>query len=246
MTNFEAWKSSRNAIHPEDQVPEDFLQCTDPDTINNQLSKFIVETRKTNGAQYPPATLHSLLCGVLRCMRESNPVGCPNFLDKKDTRFRPLQRTLDYYFNKLHSDGVGRKVKHAETISLEEDNSIWRSGLMDLNTPKGLQNATFYTVGKFFCLRGGQEHRCLKLSQLQRGDGKYIYHENVSKNRNGSFRQLHLSAKVVPVFASVEAGERCPVLILDRYIRRLPQEARDKDLSYVRPHEKALPGDDTP
>ena len=56
---------------------------------------------------------------------------------------------------------------------------------------------TFYTVGKFFCLRGGQEHRCLKLSQLQRGDGKYIYHENVSKNRNGSFRQLHLSAKLL-------------------------------------------------
>ncbi len=146
-------------------------------------------------------------------MRESNPVGCPNFLDKKDTRFRPLQRTLDYYFNKL---------------------------------PKGLQNAAFYTVGKFFCLRGGQEYRCLKLSQLQRGDGKYIYHENVSKNRNGSFRQLHLSAKVVPVFASVEAGERCPVLILDRYIRRPPQETRDKDVFYVRPHEKALPGDDTP
>ena len=33
-------------------------------SINNQLSKFIVETRKTNGAQYQPATLHSLLCGI--------------------------------------------------------------------------------------------------------------------------------------------------------------------------------------
>ncbi len=129
--DFEAWKSTRNAIHPEDQVPEYFLQCTDPDTINNQLSKFIVETRKTNGAQYLPATLHSLLCGILRCMRESNPVGCPNFLDKKDTRFRPLQRTLDYDFNKLHSGSVGRKVKHAETISLEEEDKIWRSGFMD-------------------------------------------------------------------------------------------------------------------
>ncbi len=42
-------------------------------SINNQLSKFIVETRKTNGAQYLPATLHSLLCGILRCMRELNP-----------------------------------------------------------------------------------------------------------------------------------------------------------------------------
>ncbi len=42
------------------------------------------------------------------------------------------------------------------------------------------------------------------------------------------------AAKVVPVFVSLEAGSR------------LPQEARDKDLFYVRPLEKALPGDDTP
>ncbi len=97
----------------------------------------------------------------------------------RKTLVSPLHRTLDYYFNKLHSDGVGRKVKHAETISLEEEDKIWRSGFMDLNTPKGLQNAAFYTVGKFFCLRGGQEHRCLKISQIQRGDNKYIYHENV-------------------------------------------------------------------
>ena len=92
--NEQCLSTIRNAIHPEDSVPEDYLQCADLDTIiNNQLSKFIVETRKTNRAQYQPATLHSLLCGILRCMRESNPVGCPCKLPK-DTRFRTLRRSL--------------------------------------------------------------------------------------------------------------------------------------------------------
>ena len=41
--------------------------------------------------------------------------------------------------------------------------------------------------------------------------------------------------KVVPLYPSPEAGERCPVYILDRYISKLPSEARKKDLFYVRP-----------
>ena len=69
-----------------------------------------------------------------------------------------------------------------------------------------------------FCLHGGQEHRALKLSQLKRDWDKYVYYENVSKNHNGSFRQLHIKSKAVPVYPSSEAGERCPVYLLDLYI----------------------------
>ena len=54
---------------------------TDANILNTHLSRFVVETRKSNGEAYPPATLHQLLCGVLRHMRDCNH-GCPNFLDK--------------------------------------------------------------------------------------------------------------------------------------------------------------------
>ena len=130
---------------------------TDANVLNTHLSRFVTETRKSNGEPYPPATLHQLLYGVLRHMRDCNP-GCPNFLDKKDSRFRQLQGTLDAYFHNLHCEGIGRQVKHAETISTEEDNQLWETGVLDINTPKGLQNAVFYTIGKMFCLRGGQEN----------------------------------------------------------------------------------------
>ena len=89
-------------------------------------------------------------------------------------------------------------MKHAEVVTKEEEDQLWREGVMNTTTPVGLQNAAFFVVGKMFCLRGGQEHRGLQLSQLKRFDDKYVYYENVSKNRNGSFKQLHVRSKAVP------------------------------------------------
>ena len=60
--------------------------------------------------------------------------------------------------------------------------------MIDVDTPTGLQNAAFFVVGKMFCLRGGQEHRGLQLSQLKRFKDRYVYYENTSKNRNGTFK----------------------------------------------------------
>ena len=49
-------------------------------------------------------------------------------------------------------------MKHSEVFSDDEEQQLWRSGVLGTNTPKSLQNVVFYTVGKVFCLRG-KEHR---------------------------------------------------------------------------------------
>ena len=215
LTNFQDWANERKIN------PESILLSTDPNVLIKHLARFIVETRKTNGQSFPPSTLHQLLCGLLHYMRQKNP-HVPNFLDKSDTHFKPLHSTMDCYFNKLHASGVGRQIQHAETISGEEEDKLWTSKVLDIATPRGLLNAVFYTIGKSFCLRGGQEHRSLKISQLKRMEDHYVYYENVSKNCNGSFRKLHVKSKVALLYSVPEAGERCPVKILDKYISRLP------------------------
>ena len=63
-------------------------------------------------------------------------------MDKKDARFSQLHKTLDPYFHKLHSEGVGRQTKHAEAVSSDED-QLWE-GVMNATTPTGLQNAAFF------------------------------------------------------------------------------------------------------
>ena len=109
--------------------------------------------------------------------------------------------------------------------------------MLGVADPKSLQNAVFYTLGKMLCLRGGLEHRSLKLSQLERRrqPDHYIYNENVLKNRNGSFKQLHVKSKTVPVYACPQAGVKCPVYLLDLYISKLPPKAVENDIFYVRP-----------
>ena len=77
--------SECNSKYPEDQVPEDFLDqnFTERSTpLNHWLSRFVVEARRQDGENHPPA-LHSLLAGILRYMREQNP-DTPDFLSKKD------------------------------------------------------------------------------------------------------------------------------------------------------------------
>ncbi len=79
-----------------------------------------------------------------------------------------------------------------------------------------------------FCLRGGQEYRDLKLSQLQRlsDPDRYCYRENSSKNKQGGrLRELRLEHKSVSVVAVPDVGERCHVSLLDLYISKLPPEA---------------------
>ena len=177
-------------------------------------------------------------------MRTVNPVGCPNFLNK-DTRFKQLRGAMDTHFQ-LHARGIGQEVKHSEVFSDDEEQQLWRSGVLGTNTPKSLQNAVFYTVGKVFCLRSGKEHRDVKTSQFQRKSDPncYVYTEHTSKNRNGTFQQLHIKNKIVPVCACPEAGEQCPVYSMDFYLSKLPKEAYRHDLFYVRPLE-STPTDPT-
>lgn len=61
-----------NIQHPGDPAPDDLFLSTDPAVLNTHLSRFVLETQKTNGENYPPKTLHLLLCGPLRCMRNVN------------------------------------------------------------------------------------------------------------------------------------------------------------------------------
>lgn len=95
----------------------------------------------------------------------------------------------------------------------------------------------FFYNGKNFCLRGGQEHREMKLSQLEKltDPERYLYRENSSKNRQGGLKDMRLEHKSVTIVADPNAGTRCHVYLLNEYISKLPSEAVAKDLFYCRP-----------
>ena len=74
---------------------------------------------------------------------------------------------MDAHFHQLHTSGIGREPKHASVLSKEDEEKLWRSGVMGTANPKALQNAVFFTVGKMFSLRGGALRAIKRFSLLR-------------------------------------------------------------------------------
>ena len=239
--NFQSWRENRNREFPDEQCPLDLIESPpwDCSALSYWLARFGCETRNALGRKYPATTVFSLLSALLRQMRVID-ADCPNFLDTKDTRFQEMHSILDTYFRELRKIGVGADVKQTSLISKDEESTLWEKGVLGvlgIDTPECLLRAVFFYNGKTFCLRGGKEHRALKVSQIVRcyNPDHYIYTENGSKNRSGGFNELRLQNKTVPIFRSSEAGDRCHVSILDKYLSKLPPAAFEKDVFYMKP-----------
>ena len=111
--------------------------------------------------------------------------------------------------------------------------------MLSTNTPQGLLNTVFFSNGKNFILRGGEEHRYLRISQIQNisPDGKvhYTYTENTSKNRSGGFNQLDVPCKVVHQYEDPRAGPRCHVYLLNLHLSKIPNRAKEQNVFYLQP-----------
>lgn len=86
-----------------------------------------------------------------------------NIMDSK--AFPELHRLLNLLFRNLHSQGVGTDKEQVQVIGFDEERQLWIVFLSTV-TQQGLLNAVFYHNGLNLTLRGGDEHRCLKLSQM--------------------------------------------------------------------------------
>ena len=97
-----------------------------------------------------------------------------------------------------------------------------------------MQRTVFFYLAKNFCLRGGEEQRELKPSQLirKRNPDQYVYVETGSKNRSAGLKEMNVDNKVVLIYARPGAGERCLVYLLDLYLSKLPSIAFEKDVLY--------------
>ena len=139
---------------------------------------------------------YSLLTGIQIHMKNTNP-DAPVFLNKADNHFKVLHNCLDVIFRRLCESNIGTSTVHHNPFTKEEIDQLWATGVLGTSNPRSLLNAVFFNNGMHFCLRGGDEHRRLKLDQIKREEMGYIYYENGSKNRKGTFLDRSVSNKVV-------------------------------------------------
>lgn len=227
VKTFNDWKQERNESFPLSLLPDDILDRkyeSDVSPLVNGLSRFLVEARNKEGKVYSPCSLHGLLCGILRYMREKNP-STPNFMDKNDPRFKDLHLLMNSTITNLREQGVKTYRKTAPFITLDKENTLWEQGVMGTDTPISLQRAVFYTICKMLCIKGGLEHRALKPSQFTRDrkPGGYTFSSRTNSKKHHK------------VHADPSAGKRCLIYLLDLYFSKLPPYAYEKDILYLRP-----------
>ena len=157
---FEMCRKQRNVQSPGSVCPDDILLLDDTATLCHWLCVFCKEARREDGEPYTPRSITQLLSGIQRYIREKKQCRI-TVLDGKSPDFLLLHRLLDTLFRELHAQGVGASRRQSAMLSQDDEETLWSSGVV------GVENLEFLYNGMFLVLRGGEEHRKLKLSQFK-------------------------------------------------------------------------------
>ena len=84
VRNFNAWSVERSKLSDAQAVPPDILKSHDAELVCLWMCRFVMETRKTDGSRYPPASIRSMVSGLNRVLKENKAPF--SVLDKTDYR----------------------------------------------------------------------------------------------------------------------------------------------------------------
>ncbi|KAK6178713.1 hypothetical protein SNE40_011234 [Patella caerulea] len=136
------------------------------------------------------------------------------------------------------SKGNGLLTKQADVISIDEENIMWKQGI--LGNPQTLLDTIVYLFGLNFALRSGGEHRNLTLDQLCIGEneqGPYLrYSEKISKTNQRGLKEFRVNPKCVTAYES-DDPKRCIMKLYQQYLSLRPE--RVMSMVYLRPLIKA-------
>ena len=62
---------------------------------------------------------------------------------------------------------MGLDSKQKDPISFDSEDELWRRGLLGTDNPEKLVNTVFWLIGVNFGIRGGDDHRKLRLHNFK-------------------------------------------------------------------------------
>ena len=207
--------------------------------LDSQLRYFVFEARKCNGEHYPANSLRDLFQGI--------GFYITNVLQKdwrifSDREFVSSSQSLNAAMisanrNNIRPQGDGPSAP----VSKEAEERLWNIGILGSKTPKQLIRTVFFLTGKFFCLRGGTEHRNLQwgrdITLEQTEFGEVVAYTNLhSKNNRGGLKQRSIKPKEVKAYSNKDNPDQCFVNIYKLYARK--RENISNEAYYLKPLEK--------
>lgn len=138
------------------------------DTVSRALSHFVFEIRWQDGKEYPPGSIHGIMCGVMRYLQDDCNRPDLNFF-KEDNYFHHLRRCIDRQMQELSKKGVGLVKKRADPVEEAHEEKLHvppekheeklppSSGALSMHDSCGLLTAVYFYVGKVFGLRSSTD-----------------------------------------------------------------------------------------
>ena len=176
MSVWRDWAFSRNSIaetyfeNPEQfPVPVELTRekksLAEVNKLNYWMARFITEVRRKDGTDYPPNTLTQITAGLQLHLREECDRPGINLLKKDDTTFDLFLKSLDARMKELTNRGVRVKVKRADPVLKSDEEKMWSTGVLNMDSSTGLSNCVFFYNCKLFAFRTNDEHRNFEASR---------------------------------------------------------------------------------
>ena len=195
--------------------------------------------RTKTGSEYTPNTLHHVVSGIMRHLRQECNKPEINFF--KDIAFADFRASLDAEMKRLQAAGVGSTRKQAEPLSTDDEELLWEKNLLGDSSPASLLNSMIFMSGLYFALRSGGEHRQLRHQPCQielvenPNERTFLrYTEDISKNHPGGLKGRKHKQKVVIHHTNVDNPGRCFVRLFKLYNQLCPAD-RPHDAFYLTP-----------
>ena len=208
--------------------------------MNFAISHFILEIRKKSGAEYPAETLYDIVICLQLYMAMNGKV--VKILD--EVKCGQIHNTLDNHMKELSHRGYVKPRVQACIITIEEEELLWKSGILGSDTPKQLVETLLYLFGLHFALCAGAEHRSCRVSETSQlkvhfdnNVGLYYleYCEDTSKTNQGGLDNHKVNRKMVGTYENKQNSVRCVVSMYNHYMSVRPTGPKCPDDFYLRP-----------
>ena len=198
------------------------IQNLEKNELNRILEIYFADITRNDGEEFEPSSLIALQCGLERHLKE---MGC-TFSILRDIEFKGSRDVLEGKAKFLRQElGKGKTPNAANSLSLEEEDTLWASGQLGMQNGRSLTNTVWFLLTQHMGLRGRQEHHAMNVQDFtfkhdDFGRRFVTFAEGVTKTRGGGLRKKQ--RKVIPKMFETKDTHRCPIIIFKIFLSKRP------------------------
>ena len=176
------------------------------------------------GKTYEPSSLQSLLASFERRLKKNSYSA--SIVNEK-TRKVLLSKQKE-----LKKKGKGNRPNASITLTSDELNTLYETGLLGSRNPEALLNTLSLNSTIHFGLRGCKEHRGMcwgdvKLKEIADGKEYLEFNERQTKTRTSS--DCHDIRAMPPKMFTTDGSEKDPIVVYKLYARKRPEKMNEDD-----------------